>query len=487
MLEQLARLARHSAVYGLGGIVSRLLAVVLLPLYTSYLTPGDYGRVETLIALSAVIVTFVRGAISTAFFRFWFDGPDHAYRLRVLRTSFWFTLGAATVCLVLGVLLSGPLARLLFEDRDAARLVALSFVGLWAQMNYEQLTAVFRVEERSTAFLLATLANVLVTIGATVVLVVGLGLRAEGVIVGSFTGTLSVYAVLLAWRREQLGLGFDRDLLVRMHRFGLPLVPSAFALWALTFSDRFLLVELADEAEVGLYSIGVRVASGLVLVLTAFRMAWPAFAYSITDDDEARRVYAYVLTYLLVLSSWLALALGVLAPWIVELLTTPAFQPAEDVVAPLAFGGVAFAGYTVLAIGVGRARRTGLNWTVTGVAAVVNVLLNLVLVPRYGMVGAAASGVVAFVVMFGGMALRAQRVFPVPYQWGRVTTAVGTAVALCVAGRALDVPLGVAVLLVLAYPLTLAPLGFFEEAERQRLAAVRSRLRRAVPRRIKRV
>jgi hypothetical protein len=90
---------------------------------------------------------------------------------------------------------------------------------------------------------------------------------------------------------------------------------------------------------------------------------------------------------------------------------------------------------------------------------------------------------VAFLVMFGGMAVRSQQVFPVPYQWRRVTAAVGTAVALCVLGRALDVPLPVAVLLVLAYPVALAPLGFFEEAERRRLVATRARLRRAVPRR----
>jgi O-antigen/teichoic acid export membrane protein len=482
MREQLLRLARHSAVYGLGGIVSRLLAVLLLPLYTSYLTPGDYGRVETLIALTAVIVTFVRGAISTAFFRFWFDGDDEASRLRVLRSSFWFTMVAGTICLVAGVLLARPLARVLFEDPGSATLVALAFVGLWAQMNYEQLTAVFRVEERSGAFLLATLANVLVTVAATVVLVVGLGLRAEGVVAGNFVGTLTVYAALIGRRRDQLGLSVDRDLLVRMHRFGLPLVPSAFALWALTFSDRFLLVELADETEVGLYSIGVRVASGLVLVLTAFRMAWPAFAYSIRDDEEARRVYAYVLTYLMLLASWLALALGLLAPWLVRLLTTPAFQPAEDVVAPLAFAGVAFAGYVVLSIGVGRARRTGLNWTITGAAAAVDVLLNLVLIPPFGMLGAAASMVVAFTVLFLGMAARAQRVFPVPYQWARVGALVAAAVALCVLGRALDVTLPVAAALVAAYPLALAPLGFYEPAERRRLGQVRARLSRAVPR-----
>ena len=117
-----------------------------------------------------------------------------------------------------------------------------------------------------------------------------------GVIVGNFTGTLVVYLSLLGYRREQLGLEFDRELLREMNRFGLPLVPTALFLWVTNFSDRFFLVKLADVAEVGLYSVGVRVASAMVLLLTAFRTAWPAFAYSIRDDDEARRTYAYVLT-----------------------------------------------------------------------------------------------------------------------------------------------------------------------------------------------
>ncbi len=66
---QLKRLARHSAIYGLGGIVSRILAVLLLPLYTNYLSPADYGRIETLVAGSAVLVIVLRMGISSAFFR----------------------------------------------------------------------------------------------------------------------------------------------------------------------------------------------------------------------------------------------------------------------------------------------------------------------------------------------------------------------------------------------------------------------------------
>ena len=121
----------------------------------------------------------------------------------------------------------------------------------------------------------------------------------------------------------------------------------------------------------------MRIASAMVLLLTAFRMAWPAFAYSIEDDEEAKRTYAFVLTYLVVVASWLALALGLLAPWLVRLLTQPEFYEGERVVAPLAFGGVAYAAYIVMAIGVGRAKRTQFNWVITGVAAVVNIGLNL--------------------------------------------------------------------------------------------------------------
>ncbi len=98
--------------------------------------------------------------------------------------------------------------------------------------------------------------------------------------------------------REQLGLQFSRPLLREMNRFGIPLVPAALALILVNFSDRFFLVHLDGLAEVGLYEIGVRIASAMVLLLTAFRMAWPAFAYSIEDDAEAKRTYAFVLTYL---------------------------------------------------------------------------------------------------------------------------------------------------------------------------------------------
>jgi O-antigen/teichoic acid export membrane protein len=123
-----------------------------------------------------------------------------------------------------------------------------------------------------------------------------------------------------------------------------------------------------------------------------------------------------------------------------------------------------------MAIGVGRAKRTQFNWVITGVAAIVNIALNLILIPPYGIMGAAVATVAAYGVMFLGMTWYAQRVFPVPYQWRRVLTAAGGAVALLLLGRQLG-GLAAAIGLTVAYPLALLALGFFLPEERRRLLA----------------
>jgi O-antigen/teichoic acid export membrane protein len=466
--QELKRLGRHSAVYGLGGLVSRILATLLLPLYTHYLPPGSYGRVEIVTAATAVLAILLQLGISSAFFRFYFDAKEDAERLVVIRTSFWFTMAMSTLGLVLGVVFAAPIGHWLGLGHDPS-LVRAGAVGLWAQTNYQQLTALFRVEERSVQYAIASVANVLITVAAMVLFVAYFHWGAVGLVVGNFTGTLVVYAVLLGYRYEQLGAQFDTGLLRKMQHFGMPLVPSALALWTINFVDREFVSWYKGNAEVGVYSAAVKIASLITFVMVAFRTAWPAFAYSIEDDREAKRTYSFVLTYLLALTSWAALALGALAPWWVRLLTDPRYQRAEKGVALLAFAGAVYAGYVVLAIGSGRARKTQWNWAVTGAGAAVNVGLNFWLVPRFGMVGAAASTAVAYVVLFVGMTLYAQRVYPVRYQWRRVVTCVAVGAGLTVAARAAHLPLAPSALLVLAYPLVLGALGFYLPAERQRL------------------
>ena len=461
----LMRLARHSAVYGLGDFVARFLGVLLLPLYTAYLTPTDYGQIELLVAASAVLLVILRRGVSEGFFRFYFDAADAAHRTTVVRTTFWFTMTTATAVLVAGLIFAEPLARLLQLGAEPD-LVRAAVLGLWAQLNYTQLMVVYRAEERAVAFSVATLATVIVTIAATVVLVVVLEEGALGALVGSFAGTLLVYCVLLFTRRADLGLEFNRPLLREMNRFGAPLVPAALALWAISFADRWFIAALQDQAEVGVYSVAVRVSSAVFFIQLAFRRAWLALAYSIDDEAEARATYAHVLTYVVYITSWAALGLTLLAPWVVRLLTSDeSFYRASEAVGLLAFSGVGYAAFTALSVGAGRAWRTQGNWVVAGIAAALNVGLCLLLVPDHGMMGAAVATLTSYAALAVGMFVYAQRVYPVPYQLRRVVTVLAVAGGLAAVGHALDPPLVLAIALAALFPVLLLPLRFYAPGE----------------------
>jgi len=467
MLVQMKRLVAHSGVYGIGLVIQAVLGVLLLPLYTHYLTRADYGAIETVLAGSALLAVILGGGITSAFFRFYFRSSDDAWRLRLIRTSVSFTMATATIGAVVVVALAEPISESLFGGPGRVNLIRAGALALWAQMNYTQVAALFRAEERSVQFVAASIANLLCSILATVVLVVILKKGATGVVVGNLTGTLVVCLVLLGYRRKILAPMLDRPLLRNMLRFGLPLAASGLALWAINFIDRFFLVLISGQSETGVYSIAVRIASVVALLLAAFQTAWPAFAFSIEDDNHARETFGYVLTYLLYAACWLSLALGLLAPWLVRLVapTNPAFWPASRAVALLSFATAALAGYVVTVTATSRTGQTKFNWVITGSGAVVNIVLNVLLIPSYGMIGAAIATVAAYMWMFLATCWYAQRIYPVPYEWRRIALIAAVSVGLVVAGSLLPRSLALALVLVAAFPFALAPLAFYRPAE----------------------
>lgn len=482
LASQLLELTRHSAIYGIGGLTSRFLAVIMLPLYTSYVSAGDYGRIELLMATMAVAVVVIRGGANFGFIRFYFLEKDPDYRRRLIRTVFWTQMAYSTVVLVACIALAHPIAVLLGVTTkgqsdlqgSGTRLVIATAALLWVNVNYAQMTNLFRAEKRSVAFSLATLANIAVTVGITVVLVVGYHEGPLGIIVGNLSGTLVVWVALLVYRSEQLGLQWDGKLLRSMNRFGIPLMAAALAMWVTNFSDRLLLSKLLHGSyrltELGQYSLANKISSAMVLLFTAFQIAWPAFAYSIEDDKEAKRAYAFVLTYLMLIAAWAALALSLFAPWLAHWLgRKPGYWPAETAIPPLAFASVFFAGFIVVTIAAGRTRRTQFNWIAAAAAGIVNVSLNLWLIPAYGMLGAAYSTLSAYVLLMVIRTWNAQKLFHVAYQWRRVATVLLAAGALTGVGQLFHHSLPLAFALTLAYPLLLAALGFYLPVERRRL------------------
>jgi O-antigen/teichoic acid export membrane protein len=479
----LRRLATTGAAYTAASVFSKLIAVALLPLYTRYLTLADYGAAEVMFAAVVAASIVIRLGTIEALLRFYYkDGEDPA---AVVASSFaalfWFSTVVALVALpfarpISEALLDGPAGEL--SGQTAAELGRIAIGGLWVLTMFEYLLTLFRLEERARAYFTTTILSVLAAIGLTVVLVVGKGEGARGLLLGSYaSGAVFVVALAIVHRRR-LSLLFDRALIRRLMRFGLPTMPAELSLYLLNFVDRIIIVRYAGLPEAGLYSLAVKFAQGVNVLVRGFQLAWPPLAYSIRDDDEARRVYAAVVTWFVAGCAFAVTGMWLLSRWIVRALAAPKFFDSYEAIGLIATGVSLYALYMVLVVILGRTGRTEFNFPATIAALLANLALNLALVPSLGIVGAGLALVASYVVVVALMYAFTQRLFAVPYEWGRLARVALVSAALVGLGELAMPTAGAAglagrVVLWAAYPLALLAGGFFTAGERRWLARLR--------------
>ena len=477
----LRRLATTGTAYTAASILSKLIAVALLPLYTRFLTLADYGTAEVMFTAVVAASIIVRLGVIEALLRFYYkEDEDPA---RVVSTSFAALFWVATAVALLALPFAGPISEALLDPRSAdlaqaADLTRISIGGLWVLTLYEYLLTIFRLEERARAYFLTTILSVLATIAVTVVLVVGQDEGARGLLVGSYaTGAAFVLGLVFVHRRR-LSLWFDRALLRRLLRFGLPTMPAELSLYLLNFVDRLIILRAAGAAEVGLYSLAVKFAQGINVLVRGFQLAWPPLAYSIRDDGEARRFYAAVVTWFTAGCAFVVAGMWLFSRWIVRALAAPDFFDSYEAIGLVSTGVALYALSSVLLVILGRTGRTEFNFPATAAALVLNVALNLLLVPPLGIVGAGIALVASYLVVVALMYWFTQRLFPVPYEWGRLARAVLAAALVVLVGELLLPTDGLDGLLArvalwLVYPVLLLASGFFTAEERRWLAGLR--------------
>src|SRR6186997_837635 len=475
MSGYLRRLATTGAAYTAASILSKVIAVALLPLYTRYLTPADYGVAEVLFAAVVFASIVVRFGLIEAILRFYYKEDEDPRE--VVRSTFAGLFWLATLGALALLPLAGPLSEALLERSDP-ELARIAIGGLWVLTMWEFMLTLFRLEERARAFFATTILNVLASIGLTVVLVVGLDEGARGLLLGSYAAGAVFVLGLIALQWRQLSLRFDRALLRRLFRFGLPTMPAEVSLYALNFVDRLIILRSVGAAEAGLYSLAVKFAQAVNVLVRGFQLAWPPLAYSIRDDEEARRTYATVVTLFVAGCAFVVTGMWLFSRWIVRALAAPEFFDSYEAIGLISTAVTLYALYLVLVVILGRTGRTEFNLPAALGALVVNVVLNLVLVPPLGIVGAGLALLASYLVVLALMYGFTQRLSPVPYEWGRLLRVVSTVAAL-VGVAELLVPtegaegLLLRVALFAAYPLLLLASGFFTEGERRWLARLR--------------
>ena len=472
MTGYLRRLATTGAAYTASSVLSKLIAVALLPLYTRYLSPEDYGAAEVLIVAVIATSIVVRLGVIEALLRFYYKrGEDPG---RVVSTGFASLFWTATAGLAIAMPLAGPISELLL-DRSDPELARVAIFGLWVFTMYEFLLALFRLDERAKAFLVFTVSNVLVTIPATVWLVVIEEEGARGLLLGQY-GTGAVFlAALLVVQRRHLSLVPDLALLRRMIRFGLPTMPAELSLYSLNFIDRLLLVRLAGLGDAGLYALSIKFAQAVNVLVKGFQLAWPPLAYSIRDDDEARGAYAVIVTWFVVVCTFFVAGMWLLSRWVVRTLAAPEYFESYEAIGLVSTGVMLYALYLVLVVVLGRTGRTEFNYPATGAGTVANIGLNLLLIPPLGIVGAGIALVASYAVVLVLMYILTQRLFRVPYEWLRLGQATALAAGLVLIGELLLPTDGLDGLasrtaIWLCYPAALYLTGFLSDEERRAAA-----------------
>jgi O-antigen/teichoic acid export membrane protein len=483
VLRYLKRLAASSAAYQAASLLSATLAIVTLPLYTRNLTRAQYGYAETLLTFILLASIVLKFGIGEALLRFWFDDDDPQRRNRLARTASGFTFVTTTVVAILGLVFAGPLSQAILATQDAT-LMSIAILGLWAFTNLDIMYTLLRCEERRRAYMTASLANVVLTVVSTVVLVVAFGTGARGYLLGNYGA--STVVLLALWIYERRRVGFwpqgGRRALDPLMRFGAPTVPADAAVFALNVVDRAYLLRADSPAAAGLYALSVKMATIVILAVRGFQAAWPPLAYSVTDDAEAARLYAFVTTAYVLVTGIVVAAVTLLGAWGVRLLAAPSFYGATASLPWVALGWSLYGLFLVFVTIAGRAKVTTRTFPAAMLGLAANAVLLATLVGPLGIKGAGIALCGAYVVMLVSIHLLTRRLFVVPFEWRRLTLAVGVMGGVSVAG-ALALPdhgfvgFVTRALALAAIPLILYVAHFLHPHELERLRAAARRQR----------
>jgi O-antigen/teichoic acid export membrane protein len=467
----LRKLVGASAVYGLGSVLARGLAFVLLPVYTRYLSPAEYGIVALTVTCTVVLGMLYPLGLRSAVSRTYYDTGTVDQR-RERGGTIWIAmvLSAAGMAVVLDRVGPSLAAALLPQVPFHPYLRLAVWTAFLGVLGLTPL-ALLQAQERPVAYVTLTIWTALTTTAMTVWLVVNGG-GAEGYLRGALIG-----AALAAVPYVLLTLGHIRpifrvSILLPALAYSLPLVPHTLAGWALEMSDRAILTRLIPLHDVGVYSLGYQLGAAMGLLTTAFNAAWIPFLFG-TLKHEGEAAYpklARLVTYYAIVLCFIGLGWSLLVEDAITLIAGAEFREAYRIT-PWVVGGYVFAGlYLVPTNLLFWQRQTRVLPAVTVAAGAINIGLNLLLVPRFGAIAAAWSTLAAYGVLLILTWRSAERLHRFPYEYRRLGSMAALALALFLAGQLLPFPspeLAVAgrVLLWAAFPLGLITLGLFDRAE----------------------
>lgn len=413
---------KHSAVYGVGQILGRLASLLLLPLYTRCLSPADYGCVAILDLTAGILAVFIGSGMASAVTRYHFDTESEDDRNRT-----WWT-GLAYLALA-SLVLIGPmwLARQWLADvtlgpdvADGATYYTLAFATMVCGAFGELLDAYLRVQKWSGRFVVLSLSRLLANVGLNVFFLVGLEWGITGLLTGNLLATAANTLILFVmFCRSRGRCVLDRGVARKLLGFGTPLIATALLSMVFHEADRYFLRAYVDLEQVGIYSLAYKIGQAVnMLCLVPFAAIWTVVVYEIARAPDAKRQFAAVFEQFVAGLLLVMLAASLFAKPMLGLLTTSDYSAAADLVPVICLAYSFFSLNEHFRVPVMLARKTLSLIPVYLFAAVLNIVFNLLLIPRFHAAGAAWASVLTYAgfSLFGLMQYRKIDVYPYPFR-----------------------------------------------------------------------
>ena len=447
MLEELKRLVKHSGIYGFGVLLQRSVGFLMIPVYTHYLSPADYGVLEMLDLIIFFSGIFATLGIYAATFRFYGAYESEEDKKEVISTAFLF-YAASTLVLATALMIgAGPIALAVLGSPTYAPLVRLVSVTWFFSSLASVPLAYLRVRERTLAFVAVSLAQTLLGASLLAVAIAGLKWGVKGALYANLLTSVIIGLALSGVILRRIPRKISKEKLRLMLAYGVPLVPWNLAFYALIFSDRFFLRRYGNLAEVGVYSLGYKIA-GIVSVLIngPFAFAWAWQQFEVAKRKDAREVYAKIQTYQLLVSVLMGLGVAVLARDVLRIMAPENFWSAARIVPLIVLCYVLDNIRSVTTSGLLVRRDTRY---LAGIAAIViasNLLLNYVLIPRYHAMGAALATLASYALLLVLCYIVGQRVYYVRYAYGKGAFMLASATVFYLFSTLYNLPIAVSIL-----------------------------------------
>lgn len=422
MNDHIKKLASGSVIYGVGGVISRFVSILLLPFFTTYLTPTDYGIMAMLAILSVFLVGFsslgTGNSIGICYYEVDTEGQKNSV---VLSTIIGVSLSSSAL-LIIVFFLSKEISTLLFEVVEYSTHVELIFIQMAATTVATPVLAQLRMDDRPKAYILYNLSLTACIALASVTTVIiydkGLiGLLYAGAIVNSlFTSGLVLNFII------QTSPNFKWVLIRKVIVLGLPSAFGIGAFFFIDYSGRALVEHYSGLNELGIFSLGLSFGMFMTLLSdSAFGVAWPAFFISfINKRDQASSLFGKVLLYYVTLYSFLCLAFFLFAKPVTKLLVAPAFYGAASVVGGVALCSVLKGIYLVLLPGLYFEKKLKWQTILEWFAAFVCIAFGLLLIPLAGKEGAVIAGIIAYISLCVATYYVSRRLLYVQYPFKRI-------------------------------------------------------------------